>query len=136
MPVSVEWDNDAHSIIRLVFEGQWGLDDLYPALDTLYEEIGAEQHIVDVIADLRAGNSIPNNILSIRGTIERQRPPNRGMYAVVGGNALVKTVANIFNRILRDEAKFAFVDTLEEARDVIKLQQQRNNASYNQKPNS
>ena len=125
MPVHVQWDNDDHTVIQLVFEGKWGLEELYPALSEMYKSVEQEQHIVDSIVDMVNASTIPSNVLSIRGTIERNQPDNQGISVIVGANTLVRSIANILNRVLKEESEYIFTDTLEEARQAIKDQRQR-----------
>lgn len=119
MPVQVEWDNDEHSIIRLKFEGKWVLEELYPALAEMYRLMGAEDHTVDGIVDMTHASTLPSNILSIRGTIERNKPTNRGLTAIAGANTLIRSMSNILNRVRREDSDYIFTTTVEEARQAI-----------------
>lgn len=125
MPVSVEWIDDEQTIIALIFEGKWTLEELYPALSEMYKQIGEHQHTVDSIVDMTHASSLPSNVLSIRGTIQRNKPINQGASAIVGANALVRSIANIINRVVKEESDYIFTDTVEQACKVIVEQRQR-----------
>ena len=108
MSVFVKWDNDQHTIIQLILEGRWTLEEAYNGLDELYAAIEAEAHTVHVLVDVINGSNLPANLLSMRGTIARKRPPNSGITAVAGGGAALRAIANMINRLVNESQPYVF----------------------------
>jgi hypothetical protein len=57
MGILVEWDNESHTAIRLVYGNTWNWRDHFLALDAASSLMASVQHPVDLILDLR--NSMP-----------------------------------------------------------------------------
>ncbi len=52
MPVTIDWDNDAHTALLMTFSGRWTWDDVYKASDRSNRELLVSiDHRVDIILD-------------------------------------------------------------------------------------
>ena len=122
MPVTVEWDNEEKTVVRMRLDGNWTWDEVYPASQEGYAMLESVSYVVDLIMDMRQSRGIPNSsIFHARNTIGK-RHPRTGLTVFVGANTLFFTIWRVFNRVyasLRVEQQFTFADKIEEAREML-----------------
>jgi hypothetical protein len=122
MGITAVWDNDEKTIIRYIYDGSWTWDDFYTAFGQAYKMIDTVNHRVDIIVDVRMSSLLPQNALSRGRQLSTSTHTNQGRTIVVGANALMRSVSNIFNKVYTkaaDDLKISFVRTMEEAHDQL-----------------
>ena len=75
MPVTVEWDDAAHTIVRYTFAGDWEWEDflaLREQVDVMLDSVEQPVGVILHIPDLKA---LPPNIYSRVGELELTRHP-------------------------------------------------------------
>ncbi len=122
MPISVIWDDDAQSIIRYIFVGQWQWSEFRPIIDQAVTMAKSVDHRVDTIADLRESGPLPRqNPFPTLKHMAVTTPPNseQGTFQIIGGGSFVQSLGNAVKRVYKDGAPTYFVETLEEAYTFI-----------------
>ena len=116
MGITPLWDNDEHTIIRVVFEGRWTSDDFYAAFEPMVNMVEREAHPVVIILDYRESRNPPKDFLLFEGHAPENAPSNQALLIVLGANALIQSLFNLLRRIIpRVAPDFIMVGTLEEA---------------------
>jgi hypothetical protein len=125
--ITVEWDNAEKTIIRLDYfdpVASWG--EYQQAVKESFELARSQNHTVHFIHN--AGNAtMPNGnaIGEIRRVISIM-PPNAGSVLMVIGNDFARRVVQVVIRLMIRQAKnFFFVSSLDEARAVIGIQEEK-----------
>jgi hypothetical protein len=123
MPVSVIWDDEEHSIVRYILEGQWQWHEFHPLIDEAAAMTRTVSHRVDTVADLGRSGPLPvRNAFPTLKHLAAMTPPNamEGLFVVIGGSTFVQALGATFKRIYPQMgAPVYFVNTLEEARILI-----------------
>lgn len=123
MPVTVDFDNDARTIVRYVFESRWTWDDFYVCWDWMNATLDASDHKIAMIVDMRGSSHIPVDALLHARALERQLHPNyAGALACVGMTTLSTLYTNLVSKLapeIADRHTVYFVSTLEEAHALL-----------------
>jgi len=116
-----EWDDEAHTIMRVTYRPGWTWDDLEGNLSIEEEMLDSVDHRVDVIADFR-GTRLPPGAISRLPKIA-QSPPythrNSGSVVMVGSPAFMEEVVGLYKRLYGQAARLTMVKDLDEARALI-----------------
>jgi len=127
MGMSVEWDNDAHTIIRVTVRHPWTWEDYDQMVDESMARIAGEPHPVDTIIDLRDGGARPpgpGGMYHFRRAWH-SLPQNAGIIVNVGIGGLLRSLVMLFVRATGQDSVVAMTATIEEAHAVIARQQQQ-----------
>jgi hypothetical protein len=121
MSITVEWDNDAKTVIRFTYVGQWDLKQFYDTTEQSNALMASVDHKVDVILDVRKSSLIPKNFVSTMRTIRFKTHPHTGSLVLVGGNMFMRTLTNALTGFLgkSQQHPFTMTETLEEARAIL-----------------
>ncbi len=123
MPITVVWDDEAHSIVRYVLEGKWEWNEFRPFIDQAAAMTRTVDHRVDTVADLRRSAPLPmKNAFPTLKHLAIMTPDNalQGIFVVIGGGVFVRSLGATFKRIYPHiGAATYFVETLEEAHALI-----------------
>jgi hypothetical protein len=123
MPISVTWDNEQHTVVRLDVTDRWTLDELDTAIQEVYLLIAmVDQPRIAVIMHFVGGTvNPPEGVLSHARQLIARNPDNIHLTVVVskGGFARVMLDA-IFklNRMSSRTLQLTTAETLEEARAI------------------
>ena len=121
MPISIEWDDDEHTIIRWTFEGAWTWHEFVEVQVEFRKLLDDITYRVNVIADMQNAHTLPANSLTTFKQIDSNIHPNRDRVVVVGANAFVRTMAATFDRVFPSKTPdFLFADSIEEARKTLR----------------
>lgn len=121
MPVTVEWDNPEHTILRTESHGHWTWDEYHHAVDQALVMIKGVDHPVDLI-NMRAIDAItpPGNALPHLRRVMRDLPDNHRLTIMVNPNMQSKLMVGIFKRLVPVFTRtFQMVPSLQEARELI-----------------
>jgi hypothetical protein len=123
MSIKVIWDNTEKTIIRFIYSRGWTLSDFYTALQESRSMLDTVNYPVDFIIDVRESSMIPDGVLSHSKPITSRKHPNQGKSVIVGANALVRALFQVFRRVYvtsPETLMYSFAATLEEARASLK----------------
>jgi hypothetical protein len=116
MPIYAVWMDDAKTVIRQVFEGNWTLEEFLLSNQALRAEVERVGHTVHIICDLRESRSVPSNLLSAARQTEKQLAPNVGLIVILNSGMLISTLIRIASGLMpRFQEKIRYADSLEAA---------------------
>lgn len=122
MGINVVWDDEAHTIIRYDFVGDWQYVDFVAAVAISDDMMSGVSYEVDFIANFVAG-PLPSirDFARIASTRETS-PPNLGLIVVVGAGEFAQLMMEIFGRFHRKlKQQMILVGSLDEARAELAL---------------
>lgn len=124
--ITVEWANEAKTVVRWRFINTWTWDDFYAAQKEVDAMIDTVDGIVDGIILTSASQNLPSGALPHLRKITIQRHKRYGLSYVVGSGVYLTTVLNILAKVVREET-IRFVGTEVEAfAHIAQAQQKRN----------
>ncbi len=116
MGIRIVWDDDAKTIIRHIFEGNWTIEDYYNLLSEHQKQMAEQPHPVAVINDLRESGPVPSGIGSAVKYAARKAPTNEEIKLLIGSDRSVKTLIDLINVTAgSDVTDLIYVSTIEEA---------------------
>ncbi|MCA0459040.1 MAG: hypothetical protein LCI00_34135 [Chloroflexi bacterium] len=120
MPVSMDWDNADHSIIRVTFQGQWERDDIERMITKGVSMLETVNHEVDSIFDFTQSTFSPRKLLASVDRMENTHNPNERLVIIVNANIYIRSVIKVA-RVLAPKtfAYIYFVDCLSSAYTLI-----------------
>jgi len=128
MPISFKWDSEKKEIVRIEIVGDWTWQEYNDAVIQLIEMSNSVDHRVDFIADMRKSGRVPAGEYSSqhlkRGS--ELRPENYGITVNVGADILTKVT---FTSGDTPRLPRLYVNTIEEAYDIIKKERTLDNLS-------
>lgn len=123
MPITVEWDNPQHTIIRAVFNGKWDADSLHHLITDARDMVTSVLHPVDCILDFTHSASSPTSALAILQGLDVWRVQNERLVIIVNANGYIKTLCNIGRKLAPLTFQhLTFVDRLTDAYHAIAKQ--------------
>jgi hypothetical protein len=130
MAVEVVWEDEAHTILRYIYQGIWAWDEAYTAIAQARQMMADGPNTVDCIVDMTAGQRIPigNAIIQIRkmGEMGQNMTHYSGLTVFVKADAFLKTLLHVYEQVYPQQANnliLPHVATLEEA--IAYIEQQR-----------
>ena len=125
MNISIEWDNEEHTILRYDVHGPWTWDEFYTARQMASDLMDESPNdLVDAIIDFRSGNFMPRNALSHFQQVARTSNSKAGIAVMVGTTGFIKTLYYLMSRLYSSmEDKMRIAETLEEARALLAKRQ-------------
>ena len=97
MPVQLDWENEAHTIVRMELIGQWTWQEAYEGSQLGYTMLESVDHTVNVIIDLSKSTGLPLLALTHARNMIARRHPRTGMTVFVGVNTLFLSLWKIFS---------------------------------------
>lgn len=120
MPVTIAWDNDEHSVIRVTFDKRWEVGDLFRTIDDVTRMIDSVNHMVDSIFDLTNSSMSPPRLLSTLDRMEENYCKNERLLIIVNAGAYIKSLTKVAKLLApKTFAHVHFADTLESAYALI-----------------
>ena len=120
MPITVRWDDDAHTRIYYVFSGSWKWDEFDALYTDVYKMLDTVSHTVHAVVDLRESRIVPQDTLTQMRRLTFQQHENGGITVVITDNRFAHTLYNILTGVLRQaKAIFRIAYSPEEAYDLI-----------------
>ena len=121
MGISVAWDNEEKTALRLDFEGPWPWVEYDTAVDTASAMIESVGRAVDVIHNLLAGPNLPPDkpLLHLRRMVHLLSK-NTIFNVVVGGAPTVQAALPMFFQVFAEVGqRFTFAPSLDAARATL-----------------
>lgn len=135
MAITVSWDNEAQTIIRQQYEGQWTWDVFYTdAAEVTWAMMKTVSHPVYIISDFTLSTGIPvGGALTHARNVLSKYPDNWNGIIIVSPSQFVQSLVAVFRRLfssthLSPEAignKTHAVKTLSEAYALIEALEDR-----------
>ena len=123
MGIIVTWDNDAQTVLRYTYSGEWTWDEFYEVVGKGNAMIETVSHPVVSLVDMHDTDHIPTNaITNIRRIVDLSaQTRNTNISVFVGTNQFGEMLVETAKRIYRDielKATFHFVGDLETGRQL------------------
>lgn len=120
MPIVLNWEDDARTILRHTYRGKWTVAEFYEAVDGSRSLLLDVAHPVDLIIDMREGPNPPKGITPAYQYADRKVPANQRLIVMVNPSEYMRR----FNRIVEGVAPRAskdrhVVETVEDAHNLI-----------------
>jgi hypothetical protein len=124
MPIQVQWEDPAHTLVRLQFERGWTWNDLYAAVDQADRLITSVPHTVHLLIDIRKAGGIPGDFISRAGDLFAQGSAraNEGRKVVIGAGPLIRAAYGTFLKVYGGQMKnrpLLFAGDMNEARRLL-----------------
>ena len=130
MPIDVNWDDDAQTVIRYEFWSPWTWNEYRQAIDRAWELAGSVSHPTDTITDMSASRLLPEGLFRNVKQSVVEIPESTQTVVLVGGGLFVETMLNVIKSVYRNAAsKFFVVETVEEARVLIQQRREAPNGN-------
>jgi hypothetical protein len=128
MPIQAVWDNEDHTIIRYVIEGHWTWDEMNAAVAVSNAWLDRANRKIDFIHDMSQSEGIPSGALTQLKRYIGKEHPNTGRTVVIGAkksvtNSVAKGLLDMVHKLYRRDWGFMFADSLEEARQRLRVTQ-------------
>jgi hypothetical protein len=94
MPISIDWDNDEKTIVRVTLGDDWSwerIEVIHPVILTLLTSV---EHTVHILIDYTQTNVMADGGPSHAFDFLELLPPNAGLVAVVTPNLAIRRVLN------------------------------------------
>ena len=122
MPITVEWDDEAHTIIHEVYAGTWTIEDNRAEREKVLSMLEGDGPVVDMIVELDH-MKFPPTIVSHFSELSRSpasRHPRLGVFALVGLGSFENTLFEIFSKVYEVQARRLLVaQSVDEARAML-----------------
>ena len=126
MPVHIDWENEAHTVVRMELIGDWTWKEVYDGSEIGYTLLESADHVVNVIIDLSKSTGLPLLALTHARNMIPRRHPRTGLTVFVGANELFLTLWRIFSSAYKQYAHskdFSFARDVEEAYAIFAARQ-------------
>ena len=100
MPITVRWDDDAHTRIYYVFSGAWKWEEFDALYGEVYQMLDTVKHKVHAIVDIRESNLLPQDTLTQMRRLTFQQHENGGITIIITDNRFAHTLYNILTGVL------------------------------------
>ena len=130
MGIRIEWDDDAKTIIRHIYDGAWTVDEYYALIDENYRQIASVNHRVDIINDLRSMVGVPPNMVQAIRHAARKAHANEGINVMVASPTFVQILVDAINKAVGGHTEVIHAPTLEQAYEIIAQHRANNPQLY------
>lgn len=121
MPITLVWENEPKTLVRLEIDGKWGWGDMRQAVEAITAEMGTTPY--HCIMHYTATVTVPTDLLSIgRQTVTIIPPTLQTVISVIGGNLILKTLGDAFHAFYGSRqrgVRFFTVRTLDDAYGIL-----------------
>ena len=131
MPISLNWDNENRTVLRLIFWNEWTLDEYATQFEIVVDALKTITHSVDILIDLRTDSYVPkgDSLRAFRNVMDKL-PENTGVIVYVNDNPVQRHLfdkqLSFYNTVSRGRKQRVYmVETLEEAHELINKHQAR-----------
>jgi|GEM_PF-1619405 len=120
MPITITWDDEAKTMFRYTFEGQWTWDDVYATMQKANTMLPENPVRIDVLIDYQSTARIPDSFITNLKGIAKRQPDFAGITVIIAKSAIIKVFVDVSRRT---DAKIAdkiyWVETDEQAYQLI-----------------
>ena len=120
MPVTVAWDDDTRTILRITFTGAWTWEAFYTAQNRARERVAEVDHPYGVILHLPPPVTLPANTFEQLRQQADKIPPQIPLIVIVSPSSTVQGVFDVFRQLYVGAAqRYRLVSTMERARALL-----------------
>jgi hypothetical protein len=124
MPIQVQWEDTAHTLVRLQFERGWTWNDLYAAVEQADRLITSVPHTVHLLIDIRHAGGLPGDFMRRAGDLfaQGEARANEGRKVVIGAGPLIRAAYSGFLKVYGGQMKnrpLLFAGDMDEARRLL-----------------
>lgn len=124
MPIQAVWDNEEHTAIRYIIEGDWTWDEMNAAIATSNAWLDTVDRKIDFIHDMSQSSGVPSGALTQLKRYIGKEHPNTGRSVVIGArksiaNSVAHGLIDMVQKLYKRDWGFVFADSLDEARDRL-----------------
>lgn len=123
-PISVTWDNEAHTVIQFAVHRKCEWEAFWAAVQQVNTLMGEVPHTVDLIVNVSLGALPGLQVLQHFGRLYGEAPANHGLTLIVGSGVFHRMLVNIFSNVyvhMSDRVRIA--ESLANARVILADQQ-------------
>jgi hypothetical protein len=123
MDISINWTDDTHQCVQIVYGMYWTWDEFFKIDDTARAMLDSIDHKADFILDLRDA-ILPKNVVGqfprfARGAASLTHPNSR-LVVLVGTNPHLRTLLGVFQKVYAVASRRIFlVDSADDARLLL-----------------
>jgi len=118
--VDAQWDDEAKTIIRQIYEGDIILDDYYLATDEFIKLAKSVPHTVHSIMDRSKIRKTSGSVLRVMRYASERMPANVSLRIIVRANMMTKITVDMGKKIAPKLVEnVAYCENLEEAHRLI-----------------
>jgi hypothetical protein len=126
MGVTVQWDDDAKTVIRYDFEGDWDWTEFGVKAQEAFAMTRSVEHKVDTISNFKPGAKVPQDAFFQFRRAMTKAPKNRGITVIVGATLFIRTLVTVFSRIYKQLGeRLQLADSLEQAQTILQERRER-----------
>ncbi|MEP7291127.1 MAG: hypothetical protein ABI835_05060 [Chloroflexota bacterium] len=120
MKVDIRWENEAKTVIRYSYSGEWSWDDFYAILNQ--RDPPPPDGQLSALVDLRQTTHLPGDAVLHLKSAAKMAEEIDGMVVIITSNTAMTTLFNIFVTIYKRVGKrFRVVNSEEEAYAILKI---------------
>lgn len=114
MPVTVEWGNNAQTLVVMHLTEPYAMAEVADGVDQINALMETVSHRVTPAVDLSAAHSLPKGALGGYNHVASRmgHPNSTGWLIMIGASRRMKPILDIFSRVFR---KIEYAETLENA---------------------
>lgn len=105
MAIQVGWDDEEHTIVRMVLDNTWDLAEFRDACYQTMALIRTVSHPVYVLSNITLPPTIPYGLLWQLRDLNRMRPPNWGGGIAIAKDSFVTTLVATLSQIYMEQQK-------------------------------
>jgi hypothetical protein len=118
--ITLDWANEAHTIIYYTVTGRWTWDELQAVIKHAHAMIDGANRPVDSIVDLRKGLGLPAGPMWYVQRMAAGRHPNSGRMILLGAPQVIKVLFDTIRRVNpRTVKRIRFASSPEEAYTLL-----------------
>jgi hypothetical protein len=126
MPITAEWLNEGHTVIRIHLHDPWELSEYFQAVTHTHTLMSGVTHPVHLVYDLTDSFNVPLNLLSSIRAIEKRFVPPQGITVCVKTSPYLRAVMRMGIRVFPHLGRnLFFADRLEDAYALIEKYENR-----------
>ena len=105
MAIQVVWDDEEHTVVRMVLDNTWDLAEFRDACYQTMALIRTVSHPVYVLSNITLPPTIPYGLLWQLRDLNRMRPPNWGGGIAIAKDSFVTTLVATLSQIYMEQQK-------------------------------
>ncbi len=120
MPISVNWEDEAKTIICYHFQSKWTWDEFFAARDQALSMIDTVSHKVGVIMNTPPNIALPADVLTHSLASLRHTHPNTVMIVFIAGKPFLNMIVSMMIKVSHKTSDYmAMAKDMDEARALV-----------------
>ena len=120
MPITVDWDDAAQTILVYTFTSPWNWIEYRTAINHAWALVDQVDHPTDTITDMSASGPLPQNLFQNIKNSVTGIPDSTQTVVLIGGGLLIEVSISVLRRLYPASiSKFVTAQGMDEARQLI-----------------